>query len=239
MGRSDPLACTDRTGWYNCHRPRTGIAGHTPASRVTNLPEQHTQVACVVISAEATSYTFRFQEKDPFVTTLSEITALLGEPRFNWSDPAPWDGLERELGVELPADFREITDAYGSIEINKQLYLEHPAGHLLHSLGRSVRDDLAFWREEDMAEFLPSPVGADQGELIPVASATTGEAVFLRVPDSPSALWRVVVQEFDSPAWTLYEMTFGEWLLAYLKGRDVTLCSRNLAPDGPFYTFLP
>ncbi|CAM5424339.1 IS481 family transposase IS1652 [Streptomyces tendae] len=27
--------------WYNYHRPHTGIAGQTPASRVTNLPEQH------------------------------------------------------------------------------------------------------------------------------------------------------------------------------------------------------
>lgn len=173
------------------------------------------------------------------MTTFPEIAALLGEPRFNWSDPAPWTELEQELGVELPADFREITDAYGSIEINEQLYLQHPAGHLLHSLGRDVRDDLVFWREADMAEFLPGPVGSAPGELIPVASATTGEAVFLRVPDGPSAPWRVVVQEFDSPAWTLYEMTFGEWLLAYLKGRDVTLCSRNRAPDGPFYAFLP
>lgn len=49
----------------------------------------------------------------------------------------------------------------------------------------------------------------------------------------------MVVQEFDSPSWTLYEMTFGEWLLAYLKGRDVMLCSRNFAPDGPSYEFLP
>ncbi|MGW7358053.1 SMI1/KNR4 family protein [Streptomyces sp. NPDC054802] len=172
------------------------------------------------------------------MATLSEIKALLGESRFNWSDPAPWIELERELGIEFPADFREILDAYGSIEINGQLYLEHPAGHLLHSLGGTIREDLEFWREEDMAEFLPSPVGADPGELMPVASAMTGEWVFLRVPDEPSSPWRVVVQEFDSPAWTLYEMTFGEWLLAYLKGRDVTLCSRNFAPDRPFHTFL-
>jgi transposase InsO family protein len=27
---------------YNHHRPHTGISGHTPASRVTNLSEQHT-----------------------------------------------------------------------------------------------------------------------------------------------------------------------------------------------------
>ena len=173
------------------------------------------------------------------VATLSEIQALLGEPRFNWSDPAPWIELERELGIEFPADFREIVNSYGSIEINEQLYLKHPAGHLLHSLGDMIRRDLELWREEDMAEFLPSPVGSKAGELMPVATATTGEAVFLRVPDDSSSSWRVVVQEFDSPAWTLYEMTFSEWLLAYLKGRDVTLCSRDRAPDGPSYQPLP
>ncbi|MDK0521356.1 SMI1/KNR4 family protein [Streptomyces sp. ML-6] len=173
------------------------------------------------------------------MATLPEITALLGEPRFNWTDPAPWTALEQELGATFPADFREIVDAYGSVQVNDQLYLAHPAGHLLHSLGKNIRDDLELWRDEDMVEFLPSPVGSKPGELIPVATATTGEAVFLRIPDGPSAPWRVVVQEFDSPAWTRYEMTFGEWLLAYLKGRDVTLCSRNFAPDGPFYEFLP
>ncbi|MFD7286773.1 SMI1/KNR4 family protein [Streptomyces sp. NPDC057539] len=173
------------------------------------------------------------------MATLSEIRTLLGEPRFNWVDPAPWIELERELGIEFPADFREIVNAYGSIEINGQLYLKHPASHLLHDLGRTIKEGLELWRDEDMAEFLPGPVGGDPGELVPVATATTGEAIFLRVPDDASSPWRVVVQEFDSPAWTLYEMTFGEWLLAYLKGRDVTLCSRNFAPDGPFFEFLP
>ncbi|MGW1106448.1 SMI1/KNR4 family protein [Streptomyces sp. NPDC002540] len=199
--------------------------------------EAEETVACTAVNSNAGIRSTR--KKDLVVTTLPEITALLGEPRFNWSDPAPWIGLEQELGIEFPADFREVVDAYGSIEINKQLYLKHPADHLLHSLGEKIRGDLELWRDEDMVEFLPSPVGAAPGELMPVASATTGEAVFLRIPDNPSSRWRIVVQEFDSPAWTLYEMTFGEWLLAYLKGRDVTVCSRNFAPDGPFYEFLP
>ncbi|MEU6357159.1 hypothetical protein ABZ896_49010 [Streptomyces sp. NPDC047072] len=79
--------------------------------------------------------------------------------------------------LELLADFREIVDAYGSVQINKQLYL------------------------------VPSPAGGNPGELMPVASAQTGEWVFL----------------------------FGEWLPAYLRGEDVTVCSRNSAPDGPFF----
>jgi hypothetical protein len=32
----------DWLDWYNYHRPHTGIGGHPPASRVTNLSEQHT-----------------------------------------------------------------------------------------------------------------------------------------------------------------------------------------------------
>ncbi|MEU2546065.1 SMI1/KNR4 family protein [Streptomyces roseolus] len=173
------------------------------------------------------------------MATLPEIRALLGEPRFNWSDPAPWTDLERELGIEFPADFHEIVDAYGSVLVNDQLYLKHPAPHLLHDLGTLIRGDLELWREEDMAEFLPSPAGPEPGNVMPVATATTGESVFLRVPDDAGSPWRVVVQEFDSPAWTLYEMTFGEWLLAYLRGRDVTLRAGDRAPDGPWYEFLP
>ncbi|WP_435642609.1 IS481 family transposase [Streptomyces sp. H49] len=34
-------AFPDWLDWYNYHRPHTGIDGHPPASRVTNLPEQH------------------------------------------------------------------------------------------------------------------------------------------------------------------------------------------------------
>ncbi|MFJ5645105.1 SMI1/KNR4 family protein [Streptomyces sp. NPDC093223] len=160
---------------------------------------------------------------------------MLGEPGFNWTDSAPWIELEREFGIEFPADFREIVNAYGSVQINNQLYLEHPAGHLMHNLGESIRGDLELWREEDMVEYLPSPAGANPGELMPVVTAMTGESVFLRVPDGPSSPWRVVVAELDSPAWTLHEMTFGEWLLAYLRGEDVTVCSRNFAPDRPFF----
>lgn len=40
--RQRQQAFTDWIDWYNYHRPHTGIAGQTPASRVTNLSEQHT-----------------------------------------------------------------------------------------------------------------------------------------------------------------------------------------------------
>ncbi|SCK07240.1 MULTISPECIES: hypothetical protein [unclassified Streptomyces] len=60
------------------------------------------------------------------MATLEEIKALLGEPRFHWSDPEPWNLLEQELGITFPADFRAITDAYGPVLINDKLRLDHP-----------------------------------------------------------------------------------------------------------------
>ncbi|MFB7188843.1 hypothetical protein ACFCZT_26805 [Streptomyces sp. NPDC056230] len=105
------------------------------------LQEAEETVACTAVNPNAGIRSTC--KKDLVVIALAEITALLGEPRFNWSDPAPWIGLEQELGIEFPADFREVVDAYGSIEINKLLYLKHPAGHLLHSLGDKIRGILS------------------------------------------------------------------------------------------------
>ncbi|MFH8578775.1 SMI1/KNR4 family protein [Streptomyces zaomyceticus] len=168
------------------------------------------------------------------MAALEEIEALLGEPRFRWADRAPWDRLEEELGVSFPADFRDVTDAYGPVVINDQLYLDHP-GHPVRNLGERIRESIEDWREEEEAEILPGRAGSGPGELLPVASAVTGEWIFLRVPGGPAEPWAVGVQEMDSFAFVLHEMTFGDWLLAYLKGEDVTVHSRNHAPDGPFY----
>ncbi|GAA2222463.1 hypothetical protein GCM10010232_03580 [Streptomyces amakusaensis] len=157
------------------------------------------------------------------MATLEEIKALLGEPRFHWSDPAPWIQLEQELGVSFPADFREITDAYGPVLISEKLYLDHP-GHRFRNLGESIKESLESWldmEEEVLAEFLPSKAGSHPGELLPIARGTTAEEILLRVPHEPSAPWAVVVQEMDSGEYELYEMTFSDWLLAYLKGEDV------------------
>lgn len=166
------------------------------------------------------------------MATLGEIKALLGEPRFQWSDPEPWNLLEQELGVSFPADFRAITDAYGPVLINDRLRLDHP-GHPFRNLGKSIKEEIQFWHEDEETEFLPSRAGTGPGELLPIATGATAECVFLRVPPEPSAPWAVGVQEMDSGEFELYEMTFSDWLLAYLQGEDVMVGASTSAH--PFY----
>ncbi|MFJ4768027.1 SMI1/KNR4 family protein [Streptomyces uncialis] len=169
------------------------------------------------------------------MATLEEITALLGEPRFLWSDPEPWNLLEQELGVTFPADFRAISDAYGPVLINDRLRLDHP-GHPSRNLGKSIKEEIEYWLEEEETEILPGKAGTRPGELLPIATGATAEYIFLRVPPGPSAPWAVGIQELDSFEFELYEMTFSDWLLAYLKGEDVMVGASATAH--PFYEAL-
>jgi hypothetical protein len=166
---------------------------------------------------------------------LDDIRALLGQPGFHWSDPAPWARLEQEFGVSFPADFREVTDAYGPVLISGKLYLDHP-GHPIRNLGEEIRESISFWREEEPAQLLPGRAGSAPGELLPVATGTTAETVFLQIPVDQAAPWSVTVQELDSGEFVPYEMTFGTWLLAFLRGEDVMVGSSF--PDRPFYESL-
>lgn len=103
------------------------------------------------------------------MATLEEIKALLGQPRFLWSDPEPWNLLEQELGITFPADFRAITDAYGPVLISDRLYLDHP-GHPSRNLGRSIKEEIEFWLEDDVTKILPGKAGTRPGELLPIAT---------------------------------------------------------------------
>ncbi|MDL2075186.1 SMI1/KNR4 family protein [Streptomyces sp. GXMU-J15] len=170
------------------------------------------------------------------MASLDDITALLGEPGFNCSDPAPWERLEHELNVRFPADFREILDAYGSVVINNQVYLDHP-GHPTRDLGETIREAILLWNEGDGAdEIAPHTVGSLPGQLLPVATCSQGETVFLRVPDSPSAPWAVGVHEWDSFSYTPHDMPFSDWLLAYLRNEDPTMYAHDPGPEWrPFF----
>lgn len=90
------------------------------------------------------------------------------------------------------------------------------------------------WQDAPDGE-VPYSVGTAPGELLPWGSAASGETVFFRIPERDGERWSVGVYESDEGEYHAYPMPFDEWMLAYLKGQDVTVCSRNFAPDGPFY----
>lgn len=167
------------------------------------------------------------------MASLEDIRALLGDPRFGWFDPAPWHRLEAALGIVFPDDFREFCDAYGPVRINNQVHTTHPSV-ARGNLGQLIRSDIEAWAHapEDM---VTQPVGTAPGELFPWGSASSGETMYFRVPKDASEAWSVFVYESNEGEFLEYAMSFGDWMLAYLRGEDVGVCSRTFAPEGPFF----
>jgi hypothetical protein len=167
------------------------------------------------------------------VATFDDLKKLLGEPRFQWTDPTPWDELELELGVHFPEDFRRFSDAYGPVLINNQVDIGHP-GVERGNLGKTIRRTIEAWASAPEDE-VPYPVGSGPGELLPWGGASSGETIFFRVPEKGSTGWAVGVYEHDEGTYREYMMTFNEWMLSYLRGEDMTVCSRCFTAEGPYF----
>ncbi|GLW66587.1 hypothetical protein Arub01_48310 [Actinomadura rubrobrunea] len=83
----------DWLDWYNHHRHQTGIAGQTPADRVTNLPEQHTWGvsggSCVDPEQGGDQHDRRPEIAGEFVEPGGDPASLL-EPVDTAFDPRLW-----------------------------------------------------------------------------------------------------------------------------------------------------
>ncbi|WP_435598574.1 hypothetical protein [Streptomyces anulatus] len=77
---------------------------------------------------------------------LTAVMEMLGPASNRYADPAAWDRLHAELGMELPADYQALVDGYAPIQLNGHLYLCHPAAERWN-LGQKIRDTVRAWSE--------------------------------------------------------------------------------------------
>ncbi|WNO62445.1 hypothetical protein RPQ02_00805 [Streptomyces sp. AM2-3-1] len=77
---------------------------------------------------------------------LAAAMAMLGPAQNRHADPAAWDRLHAELGIQLPPDYRIVVDAFAPIQINGHLYLSHPATERWN-LGQHIRGQIQAWSE--------------------------------------------------------------------------------------------
>ncbi|MDX3379769.1 SMI1/KNR4 family protein [Streptomyces sp. ME02-6991-2A] len=159
---------------------------------------------------------------------LSAVMAMLGPAPNRHVDPAAWDRLHAELGIRLPADYQVLVDAYAPVQLNRHLYLHHPATERWN-LGQQIRGTVRAWSEVEWDGLDPDEdprllfgleelsFGTPQG-LWPIASTDRGETVFL-VAAGTAAPWLLV--EDGEERWARYDMGFAEWLHRYLVGEDM------------------
>ncbi|MEV6183071.1 SMI1/KNR4 family protein [Streptomyces sp. NPDC052016] len=161
---------------------------------------------------------------------LERVRDVLGEPSWRYRDPEAWRKLESELGVSLPADYKEIVDAYAPVQINGHLYLSHPATERWN-LGERIRRTSKAWSQIEwddgepegdprLSLGIPELVFGTSDGLIPIAGTDRGEEIFY-APRGALGRGSLFVEGGEGEFFE-YSFSFAEWLYRWLVGEEVT-----------------
>ncbi|PHQ53563.1 hypothetical protein BLA24_00495 [Streptomyces cinnamoneus] len=165
---------------------------------------------------------------------------MLGEATGHGANPGAWESIENSLGFGLPADYKQVLEAYGPVKLNGHLYVNHPAT-VRWNLGKWIRETVVAWGEvpwDDDIDGDPRPAlgisemkfGTSDG-LTPIAGTDRGELIFLARGASGQE-WRIFVGDGDGEFFE-YSICFSEWLYRYLVGEDMAGPNSSAFYPGP------
>lgn len=142
-----------------------------------------------------------------------------------------WTRVSAELSVELPADYVELIEVYGSGQFDEYLYLLEPfCFNPYYDLVREYRD------RRDALRMLfgeggprPAELTDPENQVIPWASTDNGEYLYWLVrPGVDPNDWTVLVNEGRGWEWEHFDMGYAQFLRASLVGE---VHSEILSPD--------
>lgn len=149
------------------------------------------------------------------MTAWERWTALVAPPL---PPPAPvdWAALHRDLGTELPRDYRAYVDTYGLGCVGRLYWVLHPYGTPDQlDLGRSW----AWAREPQPLETPPPlPLGRVPGGLLPCAVDEDAGVLYWDARPSDPDRWTVVSRDEDGGSWMPFPLGLVEFLLAVFTG---------------------
>jgi hypothetical protein len=129
-----------------------------------------------------------------------------------------WSDVEAALGTELPSDYKDFIQSYGSGTIGRFLSVFNPfSRHRGLNLLEQSKQQLEALRvlHADFGEPNPYPLHPLPGGLLPVAITDNGDVVHW-LTDNKASKWSIVVNEARSPDYEHFEFnltTFLERLL--------------------------
>jgi hypothetical protein len=137
--------------------------------------------------------------------------------------PADWAAAREKFGFDLPDDYRELIDVYGSGLFDEELSVLAPGRDsetwdLLRQTDKQL-SGLRYVRDQAGEElpYEPEPVS---GGLIPWGITGNGDVGYWRVVDAeaPSS-WTVVVDEVRGGEWHPFDGTVTDFLAGLFSGR--------------------
>ena len=148
-----------------------------------------------------------------------EITARLSPPILPKEiDDLSWDAVEGELGVELPAGYKEFVATYGTGSIGKFLWIFNPASKNRSLNGEAIRYFQSSYTElkQDFPADYTRPTFPALNSFLPWAVTDNGDTLVGILCDKPPNSWKVGVMASDQVAEEIYESDFVEFIVQLL-----------------------
>ncbi|WP_433453904.1 SMI1/KNR4 family protein [Streptomyces sp. CA-142005] len=150
---------------------------------------------------------------------LNRLTDLLPRPTAPEETPS-WEAAETALQTALPADYKELINAYGGGFVDGYLLLLEPGcpNDVYDQLKISAERDEAnesLWQYEDK----PAELEDDSTRLICWATTDNGEYLYWLVQPGDDPDSRTIMMNDESGEdWERYDMTVTRFLTAVLSG---------------------
>ncbi|MEU8765018.1 histone-like nucleoid-structuring protein Lsr2 [Streptomyces sp. NPDC048659] len=172
------------------------------------------------------------------MTSIDRLTTLCPPPSPPTTPPTDWPAVERQLGMPLPTDYKQIADTYGPGTFCGFIHLYHPHAHtpwtsLTGPMPTTIRAQL----QQERAQY-SHPLPADPQDLFPMAVTDNGEYLFwvTRPATSPDQ-WTIAVNQARGFHWYSHDGTLAGFLTAVLSGQEtVPLFPNSLLDHGAAFT---
>ncbi|WP_157358570.1 hypothetical protein [Amycolatopsis sp. ATCC 39116] len=171
---------------------------------------------------------------------IDDLASLLGVERQAWHG-FNWPAIERSLGLELPAEYKEIAETFPRGEFQGAVKLIRPGdvdgdeddylGYFAHRL-----QDMREWRNDDPGRF-PFPIYPEEGGLLPWGWTSRSALLFWRTTGSWDK-WTVVVADPTFEKWVELDQGLCDFLIELVTGRVEAVDVHDLGVAGGRPTFV-
>ncbi|MFI9234665.1 SMI1/KNR4 family protein [Streptomyces sp. NPDC053079] len=152
------------------------------------------------------------------IQQLESVVPDLRRQRPSTGRNVDWLMVEGRLRIALPADYKELAEAYPPFVVDDFLSVHLPIVGKEREFCDGVASDLEMLgdlaEEGDSHGYVPHP---EPGGLIPCASSFSGDVFYWRASDSNPSQWPVVISGTNDDWWE-FPGGFVEFLTAWLGG---------------------
>jgi hypothetical protein len=165
---------------------------------------------------------------------VEQLTRLL--PRPVAGRPKNWASVTRQLGTELPTDYKEFIDIFGGGSVDGYLWVlepdcANPGYDLLDSVTERAEALEYLWSSSEEKPARLTEAGA---RLIAWASTDNGEfAYWLARPGQHPDDWTVMINEARGECWEHFDMGFARFLRSTLTGVVTSEILTDAYPTSP------